>query len=147
MSRLFPPQVRRELFLLCLAPFAVGMGFVYLQRQAPCGERIEVSLGASGPWKSSQPAALLRLSQELKRCPKAKSITVWRSRTIIPSDFNHIGALYIRSQKRLSDYNPETGDNDNWENVSETAIHAVAAQGGAWKLLARFGARHRYPYG
>lgn len=136
----------KKLLWLFLPIAFIPLGIIVSNMPSRCGEKVEVSLGIAGPWKQSQKAALVRLLDELKSCPHSRVIIVWRKQTFF-SEINWFGAYYDRQRHQLRDINPETGDNDNWENVSEVAIHQAALLGGNWRLLARFGAKHHYPYG
>jgi len=97
---------------------------------------------------SSERDALARLSLELKRHPEKLKFKVSRtsswfslmSGVLTRTDGRRFEIFYNRETGKLEESH-FTGGTQDWDRVSEAAIHAVAAKHGTFKDLAAYGAR------
>ena len=137
---------RNELTLLLAIPMLVPLGAWSIGRSQRCRDKVDVSVGTYSDWRAGQRAALRRLSDELRRCPRARYFKIRRT-TAWPTwdNWNKIDVTYSRKLHVLDEDHQGTGGTEMWGKVDEENIHAVASASGTFKDLPKFGCKDIRP--
>lgn len=99
---------------------------------------VEVSVGTFPTWDAAVTASLKRLSQEIKRHPKAYRYTIYFSQRV--RDRHGIGGsvLFVPSTKQIGFENdPGSGFVAYWTNVDSVAISSAADTNGTFLSFGR----------
>ena len=107
-----------------------------------CGERVRVSIGKFEMADDGARAAIERLSQELKRCPKTKYYSVsWRySKGPEPRGWRALKYDRRDGSSGIIGYedDPESGISGNAYIVEDNAVHRVAQEKGVLEDFAKY---------
>jgi hypothetical protein len=136
---MYRPELARlslPLGILLLVLFLTG-GCMFF-----CGERVRVSIGKFEMVDDGARAAVEKLSQELKRCPKTKYYSVsWRySKGPEPRGWRALKYDRRDAYAGIIGYedDPESGISGDAYIVEDSAIHRVAQERGILEDFARY---------
>ena len=93
-----------KLWLLFLIPLSIPLVASVLNRKQACSNKIEVSIGVHSSGAPGWRASLQRLSEEMRRCPKANLYVIRRRTKWISTDSNtRLETKYYRDTQTLWD--------------------------------------------
>ncbi len=103
-----------------------------------CPDEINVSIGSSPSLDVGNRASIKRLSDEVRRCPKAKEYSVFWKVEVNGREVVRRAALYKREYGVGYEDDPGSGFSSKVYNVSDDAIHTVAQQDGTFEDFANY---------